>query len=287
VNETLRAAFDFSLIVLASSAPILFAALGALVTEYAGVLAVFMDGAITLSGFLCVALAMATGSPVAGFALSAAIVVLLMGLIAVFTEKTGANPFLTGLAVNFLSQGLTSLLSVAFFGTRGVIPLETAGFGHWSGNFPAVPAAFLLVPLVSLLLRHTSPGIILRVTGSAPDLLVSRGIRPSRYRTLSWCVAALFASCAGASLAFNLGAFTPGLSAGRGWTALAAVYLGYKKPFPVALAVIVFAAANHVSNGLQGAGAVPATVILGLPYALALVAFILIPAKIANAPGSS
>lgn len=271
-----------ALIILSSAAPILFAALGALVTEYAGVLAVFMDGAITLSGFLCIAFTAATGSPLAGFALAALSVVALMYTIARFTEKTRANPFLTGLAVNFLAQGLTSLLSVTFFGTRGVVTLEDAALASWYGDYLTIPAAFLFVPLIAFLLKHTVPGINLRVTGSAPELLVSRGVKPDRYRTLSWCVAAFFAACAGSALALNLGAYTPGLSAGRGWTALAAVYLGYKRPIPVAAAVIVFAAANLVSNGLQGAGAVPATIVLGLPYALALIAFILVPARIAN-----
>lgn len=280
-------AVDTSMIILSSAAPVLFAAMGALFTEYAGVLAVFMDGAITLAGFLCIAVTAATGSPLAGFAASAAGVMALMFLVALFTEKTKSNPFLTGLAVNFLAQGLTSLLSVAFFGTRGVIPLESEALNLWRGDMFAVPAAFLLVPVIALALAHTVPGINLRVSGTSPELLVSRGVNPARYRTLSWCAAAFFAACAGSALALNLGAFTPGLSAGRGWTALAAVYLGYKRPAWVALAVLAFAGANHVANNLQGSGTVPATLVLGLPYALSLVAFVLVPSKIANAPNTA
>lgn len=264
--------------ILSSATPLLFAALGALISEYAGVLAVFMDGAITLSGFIAVALTIATGNPALAFAGAAIITVTLMFLVARFTELTGANPFLTGLAVNFLATGITSLLSVSLFGTRGVVtigmslPPATPSAQWW-----VTIAAFAAVPLVALFLSQTVSGLNLRVTGSDPDLLAARGVKPERYRALSWCAAAFFASCAGATLAFDLSAYAPGLSAGRGWTALAAVYLGYKKPGTVMLAVLVFAAANWFTNGLQGSGSVPGTLILGLPYALALVAFVLIP----------
>lgn len=267
---------------LSAAAPILLAALGALTSEYAGVLAVFMDGAMTLAGFTAIAVTSLTGHPLAGLAAAAVSTVTLMYGVSLFTERTGANPFLTGLGVNFLSQGLTSLLSVTLFGTRGVIPLDAAALVlPLPRGWPVTAAAFLTVPLIAFLLYRTVPGINLRVSGSDPDLLESRGISSARYRTLSWCVAALFASLAGSLLAFDLGAFTPALSAGRGWTALAAVYLGYRKPFTVALAVLVFAAANSLANALQGSLPVPATVLLGLPYALALAAFALAPQRIA------
>ena len=114
--------------ILAMTGPLLFAALGAIVSEHAGVLAVFMDGAITLAGFICIAVTAATGNALAGALAATAGTVLILAIIAIFNEKTGANPFITGLAVNLLAAGLTSWLSVLLFGTRGVVALPVRAF---------------------------------------------------------------------------------------------------------------------------------------------------------------
>jgi len=113
--------------ILTMAAPLLFATLGALATEYTGVLAVFMDGAITFAGFICIAVTGATGNPWLGFAAAAACTVALLYTAAKITEFTRANPFLTGLSVNLLVAGVTSWMSAAWYGTRGVVALSTLG----------------------------------------------------------------------------------------------------------------------------------------------------------------
>jgi len=263
--------------ILTMAAPLLFATLGALVSEYAGVLAVFMDGAITLAAFACIAVTSVTGSALAGFFAAVGATVFLLYLIARFNEATGANPFITGLSVNLLANGLTSWLSSLLFGTRGVIALSSSvtliAFPRGTAAIAALAATLVL----AFILNFTRFGLNLRITGSAPDVLASRGISASKYRIFSWCIAAFFAACAGTELALSLGAWVPNISAGRGWTALAAVYLGYKNPLLCLLAVVLFAAAEYSTNVIQGTGYLPATAILGIPYILALLAFILIP----------
>ncbi len=265
--------------ILTLASPLLFATLGALCSEYAGVLAVFMDGAITFAGFVCIAVTGATGSPVAGFAAAAVCTVALLFAVARFTEYTKANPFLTGLAVNLLVSGLTSWLSQSWYGTRGVVALSAF---HVHVDFPrhlAFPAALVFAVFLALFLRYTKQGINLKITGSSSAVLTARGVSPSRYRTAAWCIAAFFAACAGSALVLDLGAFVPNVSAGRGWTALAAVYLGYKNPLVCIGAVLLFASTEYITTVLQGFGNLPSTMILGLPYALALLVFILIPRK--------
>ena len=262
--------------ILAISAPLLFATLGALCTEYAGVLAVFMDGAITLSGFVCIAVTGATGSPLAGFFAACLASVALLFAVARFTARTRANPFLTGLAVNLLASGITSWCSSAWYDTRGVIALASPV------SFPrnlAFPFAFLAAALLAAALRSTRAGLNLRITGSDPDVLTARGVDPARYRVASWCAAAFFAACAGSVLTLGLGAFVPNVSSGRGWTALAAVYLGYRNPLLCVASCVAFAGAEYLTTVIQGLGRLPSTVILGLPYALALLVFILVPGK--------
>ncbi|ULQ59078.1 ABC transporter permease [Brucepastera parasyntrophica] len=271
--------------ILTISAPLLFATLGALCSEYAGVLAVFMDGTITLAGFLCIMATAVTGSPLLGFLFSAGCTVLLLFAVSVFTEKTRANPFITGLSINLFAAGITSWLSVMLYGTRGVISLteisgRSASFVTPFFSSSAMPAAALAAAvLLFFIVRYTSFGLNLRISGAAPDVLTIRGISPSRCRTASWCIAGFFAACAGAALTLRLGAFVPNISSGRGWTALAAVYLGYRNPLLCIPAVLIFASAEYITTVLQGTGNIPATLILGLPYALALLVFILAPAE--------
>lgn len=277
---------DTILTILIMTSPLLFATLGALVSERAGVLAVFMDGAITLSGFIAIAVIMATGNPALGFGTAAIITIALLSALAWFSERTRANPFLVGLSVNFLSPGVTSWLSSRFFGTRGVIALAETGFA-W--RLPGMVTVFTAVGstiLVWWILKYTRFGLRLTASGPAPQILTVRGSNPAHYRIASWAIAGFFAVCAGFILAVNLGAYVPNLSAGRGWTALAAVYLAYRKPLPCIAAVLVFSIAEYSTTILQGAALVPAGIILGLPYALALVVFLFIPQQKAASPRS-
>lgn len=268
------------------AAPLLMATLGALVSERAGVLAVFMDGAITLSGFITITVIMTTGNPVAGFIVSAIVIMALLSALAWFSELTRANPFLVGLSVNFLSAGITSWLSSRIFGTRGVIALAETGFSWRLPGMLAVVAALCASILVWWMFKYTRFGLRLSATGPAPRFLTVRGSNPSRYRIASWAIAGFFAVCAGFILSVNLGAYVPNLSAGRGWTALAAVYLAYRKPLPCIAAVLVFSTAEYSTTILQGTALVPAGIILGLPYALALMVFLFIPHQRTTFPGN-
>lgn len=268
-----------SLSIAAMAAPLLFATLGALCSEYAGALAVFMDGAITLSGFVFVAVTASTGSPVVGFAAASFVVTGLLWVVAVFTERTGANPFLTGLGVNLFATGFTSWLSSAAFGTQGTVSL-TGKAAEAALSFPRIagfPIAACAAVALALFIRYAKPGVALRVSGESPDFLAARGFSPRRFFVASWCAAAFFASCAGCLLAAGLGAWVPSLSAGRGWTALAAVYLGFRDPIGAIAAVLLFSGADYITTVMQGTGKIPGTVILGFPYALSLIVFILIP----------
>jgi len=265
--------------ILTMAAPLLFATIGALATEYAGVLAVFMDGAITFAGFVCIAVTGATGNPLLGFAAAVLCTVALLYSVAKITEYTRANPFLTGLSVNLLVAGITSWMSASWYGTRGVVALSTLGISVSFDREFAFPAAFIAAFLFAAFIRFTRAGLNLRITGSSAAVLTARGASPARYRTASWCIAAFCAACAGSILTLDLGAYVPNVSAGRGWTALAAVYLGYKNPLLAVGAVLLFSAAEYSTNVIQGLGNIPSTMILGLPYALSLLVFVLIPQK--------
>jgi len=79
---------------------------------------------------------------------------------------------------------------------------------------------------------------------------------------------------AGAILSLQMGAFVPGVTAGRGWIALVAIYLGNKTPHGILIACLVFGFAESFSNYAQGAIDVPADFILAFPYLITVVAMI-------------
>jgi simple sugar transport system permease protein len=126
---------------------------------------------------------------------------------------------------------------------------------------------------MALVIGGTRMGLRLRAAGLSAEAANERGLRPGLYRDRAWAAAAFLAALAGAAPTFRVGAYTPGGVAGRGWLCLAAVYLGFRSVWGTAIAAVVFALVERIGMGLQIFGALPATVLLGLPSALALILY--------------
>jgi simple sugar transport system permease protein len=256
---------------LGSAAPLMLGSLGALFTELSGALGIFIEGFMSLGSFFSWIIAGWTGSVPAGTALTALLAALAGWALARFTNVTGANPFIAGLALNLAAGGVTETLSIAWFGTKGVlrnpeIPIP----GPLFGLQPSVYAAWGCTIFAALLIGRTRLGLRLRSSGRSALAARERGLRPERYREFSWAAAAFLAALAGAALTFRVGVYAPGGVAGRGWICLAAVYLGFRRVWGVAAAALIFALTERIGVGLQIFGALPATALLGLPSALAL-----------------
>jgi simple sugar transport system permease protein len=264
-----------------SAAPLVLASLGALLTELAGALGIFIEGFMNAGAFFSWVIAGWTGSVFLGTAISALAAAAAGFCLARFVRKTKANPFIAGLAVNIAAGGVTDYLSVLWFGTKGVLrnsaiaarlDAETA-LPWMRGRLPWIWLSLAALVVFVLLVNHSSWGLRLRAAGLAPEAAKERGIRPGRYWEASWAAAAVLAVLAGAALCFRIGAYTPGSAAGRGWISLAAVYLGFRRPMGVFAAALVFALAERGAMVLQGSRFLPATLLLGLPNALALVLY--------------
>jgi ABC-type uncharacterized transport system permease subunit len=279
--------------ILIISSPLLLASFGALVSEYAGRMALFLESVINLGAFLCFAFSSLTHSAAAGIMLSIAACTLFITLDALASEKLRANPFLSALALNLLVNALVSVLSARIFGTRGVLTTSviarTLNMSASSYQF-AFPEAqtglitsavsFVLFAAGVFWLHTTRSGLYMRITGTDSGLLKSRGIHHILYRIASWSAAAFFASAAGCVYALRLSSFVPGVASGTGWTALAAVFLGKKNTAAVFSAVLVFSAAQYAASNLQnvpGLHAIPSSVLLALPYLLPLLLILLLP----------
>lgn len=262
------------------SAPMIFAVTGVLITEYAGVLAVFMEGAITFSAFLYVLFTILTGSHILGFISAVVITQITIGISAIFTMKTKANPFLTGLAINLFYAGMIPFLSSFFLNKNGVITfdefLPLQEFKPINNLLPFIISVFLLI-LLTIFLKFTVYGFNLKYCSEAEEFLIINGNNPDKYKIFSWSAASFFAVCSGVTLASRLTSYTPNISSGIGWIALAAVFSGRKQPVFCFIAVLVFAAAEHFANTLQGIGQIPAGFLLSLPYLLSLILLVFSP----------
>lgn len=268
--------------ILMIAAPLLLLTLGALTSEYAGRLAMFLEHVINLGAFLCYALTLATGSAVFGTLLSVVLCSLAVCALERTAARLGANMFLVSLAMNLLFAALVTLLSALIFGTRGVLSSAAFRYSATAMRRTTSLVCYALVALLIGFMRGTTAGLALRVTGSASDVLTAAGINAERYRTVSWLIAAASGALAGCVLTLRLSSFVPGVSAGRGWTALAAVFLGRRHPLAVVPAVLLFASAEYASTTIQNIAPfarVPSSLLLALPYLLALVLIIAVPQK--------
>jgi simple sugar transport system permease protein len=275
--------------ILTAAAPLMLASLGALFTDRSGALGIFIEGFMALGAFFSWIIAGRTGSVFLGTLVTAAIMAAAGWGLARFVHKTGANPFIVGLALNLAAGGVTDTLSVLWFETKGVLrnpgvripgpvsvpwvkDIPLAG-PLLSGQSPFVYLAWIAAILAAFVMEKTPLGLRLRASGLSAEASEERGVRPRRYREGAWAAAAAFAVLAGAALSFRIGAYTPGGTAGRGWIALAAVYLGFRRVWGTAAAALVFALAEQAGLSAQALGVLPATVLLGLPPALALVLY--------------
>lgn len=260
----------FEILMLAS--PVALASFGSLASEYSGRMAVFIDGIINLSAFLCWAFSVQTHSLTLGILLSILLCVAFIAGAIVVIEKTKANPFLAALGINLFSSALISLLSFFWFGTRGVLSKSEFFLPQAETKIFTSVFASLAIVAFMLFLFKTKSGLYLRITGSDKKVLESRGVSVFTYRVAGWMIASLYGSFAGCILALRLSSFVPNISSGRGWLSLAAVFLGRKTCKGTLIASIALGLAEYLATRAQNVfPQIASPLLISLPYMVSLV----------------
>jgi len=266
--------------------PLLLPALGELIAERAGVINIGLEGLILVGAFAALIGAWFTGSAALGVASALAAGALLGAGFSFFVVQRNANQVVAGTALNLLAVGLTGVAYRAVFGVTGAA-LTIAGSAPISIPLldrlpvlgpafftqpPLAYAAFLLVPCIAMALAHTVPGLALRMVGENPYAAETQGVAVRRTRTLALIVCGALAAAGGAYLALAYAkTFVEGMSAGRGFIALAIVIVGRRSAVGVALAALFFGFASALQFHFQALGlAVPFQFFLILPYVLTL-----------------
>lgn len=283
------------------AATLVFAAMAGMFSERSGTIDIGLEGKMLAAAFAAACVAMVTGS--AWAALLGAIVVscglaLIHGL-ACITYR--GNHVVSGVAINIIAAGLTIVLGNAWFGRGGntpdlppearFMPFRLPGweslsgvpvvgpiYGHILGghNF-LVYAAFAAVPLAWWLLYRTRFGLRLRAVGEDPKVVDTAGISVTWLRYRAVLIAGALCGFAGTYLAVaQNAAFSPHMTAGQGFIALAAMVFGKWRPWPAMFACLLFGFLDAVAIRLQGVilpviGQVPVEAIQALPYILTVV----------------
>lgn len=266
--------------IISSSIPLVLVAIGALMSEYTGRMALFLDGLVNLSAFLCFAFTIVTKNVFLASFLSITVCSIFIALVERITTKTKANPFLIGLALNLLCSAIASMISSFAFNTRGVLTsLELFSFdAKLARNITSLTGIILIILFLSILYK-TKKGLYFRITGSDAKVLEARGINTDHYKLSGWIGAAVFGSIAGCFLSIRLSSFVPNISSGRGWTALAAVYLGKKNAAAVIGAAFILSAADFAASNAQNISlfaTVPSSILLALPYIVSIILILFI-----------
>jgi simple sugar transport system permease protein len=283
--------------------PLVFAALGGLLTYQAGILNIALDGFMLIGAFVGIWVAFLTGNlavAVGAAALAGVLVALLFGL---FNLKLKANIFIAGIAVNLLASGLTALLLKGVLGQNGVfasssiptfprldLPLVSSVpllRDTLSGHTLLVYLAFLLVPVVSYCLYRTKWGLRVRAVGEAEDAALTAGIPVFGLKLQTVLLSGFFCGLGGAYLSLGyVSLFSRDMTAERGLIAMAAIFFARGVPLRTTLVALLFGASQAVTVQLQQSAGVAPQLIQTIPYVVTVIALVIVGVQVTRAYGA-
>jgi general nucleoside transport system permease protein len=273
--------------VLAASTPLLLVAAGELVAERAGVLNLGLEGMMIMGAACGFAAAHFTGSVVAGAVAGTLAGVLMSALFAVLTLGLAVNQVAAGLALTIFGIGLSGLIGAGFVGEHiepaphlhlpGLTDLPFAGRIVF-GQDGFVYGAFALMAGIWWFLRRSRAGLILRAVGDNHLSAHALGHPVLRIRALAVLFGGACAGLGGAYLPLAYTPFfTPGMTAGRGWIALALVVFASWRPGRLIAGAWLFGAVTILQLHAQALSLpVPSQFMSALPYLATVVVLIAI-----------
>ena len=283
-----------------TATPLAFAALGETIVERSGVINIGLEGVI-IAGAFGGFVAAGSGSTWIGFAGAMIAGIAVAAAFALFAIHIRADQIITGTAISLLGLGVTATLYRQLYGATGAgLSIPTMGvtaipvlssipvIGRPLFAQPAITyVLYLIIPLVWWWMYHTYAGLGLRATGEDPRAVIVAGVSAKRVQLISVLFGGALGGIAGGVLVIaQAGSFAEGMSAGRGFIAIAIVVLGRWHPLGVAAAALVFGAASALQYFFQAMGwSLPYQAFLALPYVLTLLGLAGIAGK-AVAPAS-
>ena len=277
MNELITLSLLFSTIRFAT--PLIFAALGGMFSERSGIINIALEGLMLAGAFTAAVITYESGNPFIGFLCALIAGAALAFIYAVACIKFEADQVVAGFGINILMLGLPALLSGAIYDSAGSteqIARENL-LPEFIGINIASFLAFLLVPICWYVLYKTPFGLRLRAVGENPAAADAAGVSVVRLRYTAVILSGILAAAGGAYLSTGQSSlFTRGMTAGRGFIALAALILAKWRPVQVMFACLFFgfteALTIPLANIKLASGEnVPVQFIQIIPYVLTII----------------
>jgi len=280
LDPTIWAILIFSAIRL--STPLIFAALGGMFSERSGVINIALEGLLLAGAFTAAVVTYESNNPYFGFLCAMAAGAVLAGIFAVAVIKFEADQVVAGFGIWMLMIGLPAFLSSAIYDASGSteqIPKEYL-LPEFFGINIASWLAFLLVPLSWYVLFKTPFGLRLRAVGENPEAADAAGVKVLRMRYIGVILSGVLAAAGGAYISTGQSSFfTKGMSAGKGFIALAALILAKWRPVHVLVACLFFGFTEALAIQVQSSSwaklpsgeQIPVQFIEMIPYVLTII----------------
>jgi ABC-type uncharacterized transport system permease subunit len=266
-----------------TATPLLIAAIGEAVSERAGAINIGLEGCIIAGAYAAYVLGASGSAGYSGAMLAGGLVGVVFAVFAVVLRK---DQIIVGTALTMLGLGVTgTLFRAREAGLTTLVDTDAVLRVPFLSGIPVIGSALfaqpfvtylavILVPFAWWILYRTHLGLALRAVGESPDAARAAGVRVRTIQAGAVIVGSALGGLSGGALVLaQAGTFAEGMSAGRGFLAIAIVALGRWRPVGVALAAIVFGASMALQFVVQALGwAVRYELVLMVPYALTLAA---------------
>lgn len=262
------------------STPLILCALAGVFAERSGVIDLGLEGKMLFAAFAAGAAGVASGSTTVAMLAACGAAVLLSWLHGFACVSHRGDQVVSGMAINIIASGLTVVLAIAWFGQGGQTPqlasevrLRDTAFGQNA----LVWISLALVGGTWWLLYRTRFGLRLRAVGENPQMVDAAGVSVQGMRYAALTINGVLCGLGGAYLVLaQSAAFSPNMTAGRGYMALAAMIFGHWRPVPALWACLLFGFLDALAIRMQGVrlpgvGEVSVQLIQALPYLLTVI----------------
>lgn len=256
------------------SIPLIFAALGGLMSERSGVANIALEAYLLFSAFAAAAATSLFANVYLGV-IAAIIVSAIIGYIyAIVCVYGKGDQIVIGTAFNLLAAGIIPVLTKTFFGITGSTPsLEMSD--RFTSPIYFFVIGICLVVVLDFVFRKTKHGLRIHASGENPHALLTQGVSFKKVRIWAIVEGSIIAGIGGIYLSVcQSSSYVRDMAAGRGFIALAALILGAWKPIPTFLACLFFSATDALQIQLQGQTLngiqIPNSLIQVIPYLITL-----------------